>query len=269
MHSSFKALDLDRQKLLYQQKLTKAKIVNRPNRYVAIIELADGSIVRGHTPVGGRIGGLTLDGLPCLISGPFEGRATSYTVQAIGLGDETNPEFQWIGINQAASNAYMKEFLLAGLLPKLTPGITIDNASNFVKSERKLGSSRIDFFIDSPAINNPELWIEVKTPLIKLHTKIPSTIPVKTNYNSDSVGARMPKQMNDLFQELLAGKRVALVASFIYENTLQTSDELRLRDNLDLDGIVTQGKKLGLESWQVNFKIDSEGVQLQSYQQLL
>jgi len=268
MHSSFSHLDVNAKKLIFKDKLTEAKIVNRPNRYVAIVELADGSIVRAHTPVGGRIGGLTLDGLPCLISGPYEGRATDYTVQAFGLKPSSEPDFQWIGVNQGAANAYTKEFMLAGMLPQLTPGVTEANSTEFVKAEKKLGSSRIDFFVGAPDANTPELWIEVKTPLIKLHTAIPESIPIKTDFSSDSVGARMPKQMNDLFGQLPLGKRVVLLAAFIYENTLKTSDDLKLKDNLDLDGLITKGQKLGLESWQVTYKIDAEGVELRSYQRL-
>jgi DNA-binding sugar fermentation-stimulating protein len=268
MHSSFERLDLPTNKLIYKEKLTEAKIINRPNRYVAVVELQDGTVVRAHTPVGGRIGGLTLDGLPCLISGPYEGRATDYTVQAIGLQATTEPDFQWIGINQGAANAYTKEFMLAGLLPNLTPGITAANGAEFVKPEKKLGTSRIDFFVGAPNAATPELWIEVKTPLIKLHTAIPESVPIKTDFGSDSVGARMPKQMNDLFSQLPLGKRVVLLAAFIYENTLKTSDELKLKDNLDLDGLITKGRALGLESWQVTYKIDAEGVELRSYQRL-
>jgi len=268
MHSSFSHLDKAQSKLIYKTKLTQAKIINRPNRYVAIIELEDGSIVRGHTPVGGRIGGLTLDSLPCLISGPYTGRSTDYTVEAIGLGETDSPSFQWVGINQGAVNAYVKEFLLAGMLPDLAPAVTEANAVTLVKPEKKLGSSRIDFHIGSSTPTEKELWIEVKTPLIKLHTVIPEGIPVKTDYASDAVGARMPKQLNDLFSELQLGKRVALLAAFVYENTLKTSNELKLRDNLDLDGLIDQIRRQGMESWQITFAIDAEGVQLRSYELL-
>lgn len=268
MGSKFSKLDLDTRKLIYTEELIQALIINRPNRYVAIVKLADGSIVRAHTPVGGRIGGLTIDGLPCLIAGPFPDRATDYTVEAIGLGSTSNTNFQWIGINQTASNAYVKAFLLAGLLSDLAPGFTAFDANKFVKPERKLGSSRIDFFIESPSPSFKDLWIEVKTPLIKLHTEIPDTIPIKNDYSTKSVSARMPKQMNDLLGELSTGKRVVLLASFIYENTLHTSDELKLKDNLDLDGLITNGRKNGLETWQINFAIDSKGITLVSYKAL-
>ena len=56
-------------KLVFDEPLTEAHLIERPNRYVAEVALLrDGTVQRAHVPVGGRIGGLTLDGLPCLIS---------------------------------------------------------------------------------------------------------------------------------------------------------------------------------------------------------
>jgi len=268
MHKNFSKVDVANKKLIYTNPLIQAKIINRPNRYVAIVELPDGSIVRCHTPVGGRIGGLTIDGLPCLLSGPHVGRATDYTVEAIGLGQKTDPNFQWLGINQTAANSYIKEFMLAGFLPGLMEGMTAENASTIVKPEKKLGVARIDFYVSSPELTNPDLWIEVKTPLIKLHTAIPASIPVKTDYGTDSVGGRMPKQMTELLKELALGKRVILLAAFGYQNTLKTSDDLKLKDNLDLDNLITSGRAAGLESWQLTFEVDKLGVKLISYEEL-
>lgn len=263
MHKNFS--HIEGKTLFYNKPLIKGRIVNRPNRYVAYVEL-NGKVVRCHTPVGGRIGGLTIDGLPCLLSGPHEGRATEYTVEAIGLGEEADDDFQWLAINQTAVNSYVREFLLAGLLPNLTPGLEKDPLL-YLHSEKKLDSSRIDFYVDVP--NEKELWIEVKTPLIKLHTKIPKHIPIKTDYASDSVGNRMPKQMTALMNELQLGKRVVLLAAFGYRNTLNSSDQLKLKDNLDLDNLLTIGRGLGLESWQITFSISEFGVTLVSYERLM
>lgn len=254
----------DGKRLTFDRPLLRARLLNRPNRYVAYAEL-NGEEVRCHTPVGGRIGGLTLDGLPCLLSGPYEGRATDYTVEAIGLGQFEDPEFQWLAINQTAVNSYVREFFKQGELTDLAPGLTAE-ASSFLQPERKLGSARIDLHVAVP--EERELWVEVKTPLIKLHAALPESIPVRTDYKSDSVGARMPKQMRELFKELRAGKRVVLLAAFGYANTLQSSDELKLKDNLDLDGLLTEGRGLGLESWQLEFALDEAGVSLKSCQQL-
>lgn len=261
MHKRF--TELRGKKLIFADELKLGRIINRPNRYVAYVEL-EGKTVRCHVPVGGRIGGLTIDDLPCLLSGPHEGRATEYTVEALGLGHRTDPEFQWLAINQTAANSYVKEFMLAGFLTDLAPGT---ETGAHVRTEKKLGDSRIDFFVDAP--EEKELWVEVKTPLIKLHTALPSWIPVKTDYSTDNVGARMPKQMTALMDELKLGKRVALLAAFGYENTINSSDELRLKDNLDLDDLLSTGAKLGLESWEINFAIDHEGVRFKEHKRLL
>lgn len=263
MHKNFSRMDGS--KLFYDKPLVKGLIVNRPNRYVAYVEL-EGKTVKCHTPVGGRIGGLTIDGLPCLLSGPHEGRATEYTVEAIGLGQEHEPTFQWLAINQGAVNSYVKEFLSAGLMENLAEGLTSSNLQ-YLHPEKKLESSRIDFYLDVPG--RKELWIEVKTPLIKLHTQLPSYIPVKTDYSSDSVGGRMPKQMLSLMKELKNGKRVVLLGAFGYVNNISSSDQLKLKDNLDLDNLLTDGKKFGLESWQFNFSIDEHGVEFKKLERLL
>jgi DNA-binding sugar fermentation-stimulating protein len=263
MHKTFS--HLEDKKLFYAKPLVKGRIINRPNRYVAYVDL-NGKTVKCHTPVGGRIGGLTIDNLPCLLSGPHEGRATEYTVEAIGLGEESDPDFQWLAIHQGAVNAYVKEFLLGGLMPSLAPGLE-QSPNAYLHPERKLDTSRIDFYIDVP--NEKELWIEVKTPLIKLHTKIPEYIPVKTDYASDSVGGRMPKQMTALNTELAAGKRVILLGAFGYQNNIHSSDQLKLSENLDLDNLLTNGKTLGLESWQVTFSIDELGVTFVSYENIM
>ncbi len=251
-------------KLAFSEPLTSVKILSRPNRYVAIVEFPDGTQARAHTPVGGRIGGATLDGLPGLVSGPYLKRSTDYTLEAFSLFEPGHENFQWIGINQTAANAYVKAFLRASRLPSLAPFAS----EATVVPEKKLGSSRIDFYVDAPAVAD-KLWIEVKTPLIKLHTPIPEHVPVKTNYSTDSVGARMPKQILDLHASLKAGERVALLGVFLYENTVESSEELKLKDNLDLDGLLTSGTKLGLESWQMTCAIDKTGITLKKLQKLL
>lgn len=258
MHKRFSHLDHSRGELLFQSPLIEASIVNRPNRYIAYAKLSSGETVKCHTPVSGRIGGLTIDGLPCLLSGPYGDRSTSYTVEAIGLGQKSDQEFQWLAINQTAVNSYVKEFALGGLMEPLFEQSPSELALT-LRAEKSLADSRIDFF-RSGLGGQKDLWVEVKTPLIKLHTAIPSSIPVKTDYGSDSVGGRTPKQMLALQKELAEGKRVALLAGFGYRNTLTTSDELRLKDNLDLDAVLSSNRKLGLEAWQFAFEIEPAGI---------
>lgn len=253
--------------LLFDTPLLTARILNRPNRYVAILEFPDGTSARGHVPVGGRIGGLTLDGLPSLVSGPYVGRSTDYTVEAIGSHFSTDdPDFQWIGINQTASNSYMKAFLASGLLEGITEPTADETGLQGLKSEVKLDGSRIDFFL--PGTGDSNLWIEVKTPLIELSTSIDPLIPMKTDFGKGAPSGRLPEQMEKICTEIKGGRhRAVLLGVFGYDRNGSTAEE-RYLANLNLDGWVTRGKPLGLEFWEVEISINPDGIVLKSYKQL-
>lgn len=268
MTVAFHTLKAGETKIEFIEELQKVRILERPNRYVAIIEFPDGTTARAHTPVGGRIGGLTLNGLPGLVSGPYEGRATVYTLEAFAVEEETSESFQWIGINQTASNAYIKEFLRNGNLARLAPALASRLNESLLKPEKKLSDARIDFFVEATT-DDKACWIEVKTPLIKLHLSIPDSVPMKTDYKNDAVGARMPKQMTALMPRLDDNERVVLLGAFFYENSIKSSEELKLKDNLDLDGLLTTGEDKGLESWQITFKFEPTGVTLRKFEKLL
>lgn len=229
----------------FEKPLIEGVVVSRPNRYVTFVRLTDGSEVRCFTPVGGRIGGYTIDGLRCLISGPYVKRTTAYTVEALRF---TN---QWVGINQNSSNKFVEEFMRRGFLNELHGGEQLT-----VARERSLGSSRIDFRLESATQAS---WVEVKTPLIKLHVEAPEGLPLKTDFGSGGPSARMPKQLNDMLKLKKPGERAILLGAFFYKNEIGSSKE-RYLANLDVDGMSTLGAEEGLESWEVNLAIDAEGV---------
>jgi len=259
------AFSLDRSSgaLLFDSPLTEALLIERPNRYVAQVALSDGTVHRSHVPVGGRIGGLTLDGLPCLISGPYEGRTTSHTVEAIGSHfDQSDPQFQWIGINQTASNRYVGSLLRADLLPELTRGLP----ASTVKAERKLAGKRIDFSLG--AGDPPELWVEVKTPLISLDTPLDPALPIKTDFSDGGPSARMPEQFIELAKELERGSRVVFLGVFSYSRQDRLNAEARYRLNLNLDGLVDRGLELGMEFGELELSMDARGLELRGYRSL-
>lgn len=243
--------------------LMEATILSRPNRYVAELQLPSGDQVRGHVPVGGRIGGLTLDGLPVLISGPYVGRATDYTVEAIGSHyDRDHRDFQWIGINQTASNRYVGSLLKAGLLPKLASDGLLDS----LKAEQKLGGKRIDF---AAGKGDPqELWVEVKTPLIELNTELDSDLPIKTDFAQGGPSNRMPEQFEELAKIAEAGGRVVFLGVFGYSTLATVSSRERYLKNLNLDGLVDRGVELGMEFAELELAVDRTGVELRAYRTL-
>lgn len=256
-------LDGASEELVYDRPLLEAQIIERPNRYVAQVAVPDGTVHRCFVPVGGRIGGLTLDGLPCLLSGPYAKGATSHTVEAIGSHyDRDHLDFQWIGINQGASNRYVGSLLAADLFPELSQGLPRET----LRRERKLAGKRIDFSLG--AGDPPELWIEVKTPLISVLAELDSSIPIKTDFAGGSPSQRMPEQFLELAKERARGSRVVFLGVFGYDGLPTVSREERFRANLNLDGLVDEGLKLGIEFGELEFGQSPQGLYPRGYRRL-
>lgn len=256
-------LDGASESLVYDSPLLEAQIIERPNRYVAQVAAPDGTVHRCFVPVGGRIGGLTLDGLPCLLSGPYAKGATSHTVEAIGSHyDRNHEDFQWIGINQGASNRYVGSLLAADLLPGLSRGIPRDT----LRRERKLAGKRIDFSLG--AGDPPELWIEVKTPLISVLAELDSSIPIKTDFGGGAPSQRMPEQFLELAKDRAKGSRVVFLGVFGYRLSSTVSREERFRANLNLDGLVDRGLELGMEFGELELSQDARGLKSRGYHRL-
>lgn len=244
--------------------LIEAIIIERPNRYVAeIATLHDGVVYKAYVPVSGRIGGLTLDGLPCLLSGPYSDRSTDFTVEAVGSHyDKTDLEFQWIGINQTASNSYVETFIRGGLLPKISGNLPLST----VKREQKLGSKRIDLTLGSS--DPADLWIEIKTPLISLSTELDSKIPVKSDYSTKPPSSRMPEQFEELAKLRKRGKRVMFLGVFGYNGMGYSNYKERFKVNLNLDGLIDKGLELGFEFAQVELKHTAKKIELTRFTKL-
>lgn len=256
-------LDGSSESLIYDDALLEAQIIERPNRYVAQVADPDGTVHRSFVPVGGRIGGLTLDGLPCLLSGPYAKGATSHTVEAIGSHyDRNHSDFQWVGINQGASNRYVGSLLAADLLPELSLGIPRDT----LRRERKLAGKRIDFSLG--AGEPPELWVEVKTPLISLLAELDDAIPIKTDFGPGAPSKRMPEQFLELAKDRARGSRVVFLGVFGYERRSGVSAEERYLANLNLDGLVDEGLKLGIEFGELELRQDAIGLVSRGYKKL-
>lgn len=238
-------------KIPHPHPLRRARIISRPNRFIVWAEL-EGTTVKCHCPVSGRIGGLTLDGLPCLLSGPHEGRGTAYTVEAFALEEEGSATFQWIGLNQSRCNSYVESLLKTGQLSDAFPEATPTS----VRREKKLNDSRIDFLIADST------FVEVKMPLLKVHAKIPPTVPLKV-FPEGNPSERLPKQMSAMVEAIGGGLRGAMLVVFQYANTAGTSLEEQLHSNIFPDAALTAAKAAGLEQWVCVTNFTEESLTLQ------
>jgi len=205
---------------------------------------AEGKALRCHCPTTGRLGDLKLEGLPCLYSTARGGkRKTAYTVEAISSSQRGD---SWIGINQTAANRYFEFFLRRGDLSRM--------ASGDVKREVKLGASRIDFLVGGA-------YVEVKTPLIML----PAGRGVKRVSRSkfDSFD-RLIRHMDELRKSLTAGRRAIIVLCYLYDAKPFRSPA-RDRTNSKILDAARLAEAAGVERWQVNLRVDREGVSLIRY----
>lgn len=243
----------------FDQPLKRARIVRRPNRFIMEIEL-DGETVRAHCPSTGSIGGYTLDDLPCLISGPYptDKRSTAYTVEAFAVREEDEEGFEWIGINQTAANRYVAWALEQNLLTT-HPLITEDAK---VKREPKLGSRRLDFLI------NDMLYVEVKTPLKRLQVTAPSSVAQKPL--TPTTVDRMVAQVEEITLALGAGQSATMFTCFMYDNPGFTvpASHSKSKQYAAIGEAMANARQAGMEQWQINFKIEPEGVTLTKFVKL-
>lgn len=133
----------------------EASLVERENRFLARCLLPSGETVHAHVPDRGRLVDLLVPGARVLLfaAPPSPTRKTSWSLLAAW-----DPKADvLVAIDPSAATTRVRPILERGLLPSIGPGWS-------VRSEVKLGASRIDFRltrIDEP--DAPPLFVEVKS----------------------------------------------------------------------------------------------------------
>ena len=233
--------------------LMRAIVLSRPNRFIMVVRLDSGTEMRAHCPVPGAIP-IDLAGRPCLIDiAPANTkRKTQATVHAIECSidqilhppsRDTFSAVSWVGINQSLVNSVIFSMLRENALK-----LMVDTELCAIRREVRVGSSRLDFYVDSGT------YIEVKAPLM-----FSSTIS-----RSDNNGGRLIRHLNDL--ALIASQsssRAILLLVFLYNAEVFTapggSDPSTLHP---IRATVAKAISKGVELWQVNMKIDENGISL-------
>jgi sugar fermentation stimulation protein A len=235
----------DGKRILFAEPLRRGIIVRRPNRFIIDVDL-DGTVHSCHCPTTGRIGNLSLDGLPCLLSrSPNPARKSKYTVEAISVDDPNlRARLRWIGINQNAANRYVEAALRNNLLTDLITATTIER-------ERRLGQSRLDFLV------NNDTYIEVKTPLEPL--QIPLGDHIRTRKIPPLAATdRLVKHLSELGDSLEQHQRAVLLICFLYDNPGFIARASSHHSVVQTH--VNEAVQAGVEIWQANFALDPRGV---------
>ncbi len=136
----------------FSQKLMPGRLIRRYKRFLADVELNDGTLVTAHCTNSGSMKTALEEGAPVYLSPVSDPkRKTRYTWEMIKIND------QWVGINTNIPNK-LAVHLLAG------PGIPGLEGYDFMSKEVTIYDSRIDVLAVK---NGDRCYIEVKNVTMK------------------------------------------------------------------------------------------------------
>ncbi|MCD4731777.1 MAG: DNA/RNA nuclease SfsA, partial [Bacteroidales bacterium] len=138
--------------MIFPTELIPGKLIKRYKRFLADVEMEDGSIVIAHCTNSGSMKTCIEDGAPVYLS-PVDDpkRKTRFTWEMIFINND------WIGINTMIPNLLVYEAIKDYKIEKLT-------GYSHVKREVKFGDSRFDIYAEN---ENEKCFIEVKNVTMK------------------------------------------------------------------------------------------------------
>lgn len=244
----------------FSKPLIEGVVVDHPNRFIMNVKIGK-KVFMCHSPTTGKIGSIPMDDRPVLLSeAPNPDRKTKYTVEAFSYDQPDEPNKEWIGINQGASNRYVGYFITTGALKDMV------GLPEHLQPEKIHGKSRLDFLSD-------DVYIEVKTPIRIIEKKIPDYIRILPK-SSAFGGERLVKHMSEL-ASMLEGTstRAIMLTCFQYIRDPDSpyhfdggaEDLVEYKDAKPIVGAFDRAERAGVESWFIEMSIHPEGVKLEKY----
>lgn len=172
----------------WSEPLIQATILKRYKRFLADIEI-DGKTVTVHVPNTGSMQACWEPNWKCALSvSNNPARKMAHTLELTHNGES------WIGVNTGNANKLAKIWLTQNQIPALSGYTT-------VIPEKKIGESRVDFYLEGHA-SLPACYVEVKNVTLKLGgiAQFP-----------DSVSERGQKHLRELMQIKKSGLRAAML----------------------------------------------------------
>lgn len=173
----------------FGQALTKARLIKRYKRFLADVEMADGSVITVHVANPGAMTGLAEPGSDVWLS-----RSSNPTRKLPWSWELIQVENGLACVNTGHPNEVAYEAIAAGAIPELT-------GYDEIRREVKYGTnSRIDLLLAGP--DRPTCYVEVKAVTLKRDDA--ACFP-------DSVTARGTKHLGDLAERVSMGDRAAML----------------------------------------------------------
>ena len=174
----------------FTSPLIQGTLIKRYKRFLADVQLADGSIVIAHCPNTGAMTGCAEPGWKVWLSPSNDPkRKLLYTWEVV----LTN-QHHWIGINTHKANALVKEAIQENKIAELLGYQTLQPEVKFGEE-----NSRIDFLLTDP--EKSDCYVEVKSVTL---------LNDKAGYFPDSKTLRGQKHLRELSFIAKQGKRAVL-----------------------------------------------------------
>lgn len=194
--------------MIFDPPLIKTKLIKRYKRFLADVELADGSMITVHCANPGSMMGLTEPrNIAWISDSQNPNRKLRYSLELI----EVNGVL--VGINTSHPNKLAEEAIQAGRIGPLT-------GFDMLRREVKYGeNSRIDILLETSG--KPDIYVEVKN-VHFVRSKGVHEFP-------DSVTARGAKHLDEMAREVEKGNRAVM----LYVIQRGDGDTFRFAEDLD------------------------------------
>jgi sugar fermentation stimulation protein A len=132
--------------------LIQATLIRRYKRFLADVELTDGEVITVHCPNSGTMKTVSDPGSRVWISkSPNLKRKLPYTLELVCCGPRGVPAL----VNTARPNHLVRESIEQGIVTEL-------QGYGRVRSEVKIGASRLDLLLEDGPAECPQCFVEVK-----------------------------------------------------------------------------------------------------------
>ena len=218
----------------FENNLVLGKLIKRYKRFLADVELVDGTIIVAHCTNSGSMKTCIEEGAQVYLSPAKDPkRKTKYTWEMIFINGG------WIGVNTIIPNQLAYDAILSDKIEKLA-GYT------FIKREVKFGDSRFDIYAEN---EHEKCFIEVKNVSMKVGSY--ALFP-------DSVTSRGRKHLETLIEVKKAGMRAVM----LYVIQRMDIDAFGIAEDIDPEYAKSLRKavKHGVEVIAVQAKVDKNSI---------
>jgi sugar fermentation stimulation protein A len=227
----------------FDPPLVPATLLKRYKRFLADVELADGTVVTAHCTNTGRMTGCSDPGSACMLQPAPEGstRKLRWTLSLVKAGRS------WVSVDTMLPNRLVADALRRRRIEALAEYDTVATEVPYGPGKR----SRIDVLLSDSAKRLPPCYVEVKNTTMA---------DGRVALFPDAVSERATKHLNELAAEVRAGHR-AVILPFVARGDCQAFDAAVEVDPL-WARTLEQALEAGVELLPIRARIDRHAVRL-------